>query len=184
MQHYWSTASSHQHIWVDAIDCVLLLWRHGSLDVTASDLWDLAHPYAVSWTRPPRGESRGFTIYTGTKHSKRWKLPCLNSLRTHLPIHPLGDPINSTFRNHAQRHTGHPLNSKVLWNTIICHRVFNVHQAYNPSSMQYWIYNELNQLNSLFNVNVNLYIMHLCVCCTVQDLHENRFWWMQHSCFK
>ena len=80
------------------------------------------------------------------------KLPVIyqeSLLRTHVPIHPLGEPTNSTFRNHAQRHTGHPLNSKVLWNTIDSHRVFDVHQPYSLSSMQCSIYNYRNHLNSL-----------------------------------
>ena len=37
------------------------------------------------------------------------------------------------------RRAGHPLKSKVLWNTIDSHRVFNVHQPYNLSSMQCFV---------------------------------------------
>ena len=80
------------------------------------------------------------------------KLPVIyqeSLLRTHVPIHPIGEPTNSTFRNHVRRHTGQPLNSKVLWNTIDSHRVFDVHQLYNLSSMQCSIYNYINHLNSL-----------------------------------
>lgn len=62
---------------------------------------------------------------------------------------------------HTEVYTDHPVNSKVLWKTINFHREFNIHQAYNTSSMQYWIFNLLNQLNSF--IWTHYLLVNLCI---------------------
>ena len=99
--------------------------------------------------------------------------------------------INFTSHSQAQRHTGHPLNSKVLWNnynllpqTIWCMYIkFTLLQACNIEFIDI----SINWTH--YYLLVNLYMcsyscMSLCVCGTLQGLHKNPLWWMQHSCFQ
>lgn len=70
---------------------------------------------------------------------------------------------------HTEVYTDHPVNSKVLWNAINFHREFNIHQAYNTSSMQCWIYNLLDQLNSF--IWTHYLLVNLCIYVTLCMLY-------------
>ena len=60
---------------------------------------------------------------TGVCSSKLQVIYVKHLLRTHVPIHPLGELINSTFHNHTQTYWSF-FEYKVLWNTINSCREF------------------------------------------------------------